>query len=269
MRILILSNLYPNPWQPHRAAFNRQQFAALARQHDVRIVAPVAWTDQWHSREIGRHERTALRDGILIEHPPYFFPPRVLRSWHGHFYQRCVRPTFVRAVEQFQPEVLLASWAYPDAWAAVELARETNLPVIAKVHGSDVLMLNQYPARQQRTTEALRSADAVIAVSRQLAMSVEQVGVDRARIHVVYNGIDTSLFCPAEQRETGAPPMVLFIGNLVPVKGLETLIDACADLRDRGVACQCCLIGQGPLEQSLSRQITEKRLSQRSEERRV
>jgi glycosyltransferase involved in cell wall biosynthesis len=261
MRILILSNLYPNPWQPHRAAFNRQQFAALARQHDVRIVAPVAWTDQWHSREIGRHERTVLRDGILIEHPPYFFPPRVLRSWHGHFYQRCVRPTFVRAVEQFRPDVLLASWAYPDAWAAVELARETNLPVIAKVHGSDVLMLNQYPARQQRTTEALRSADAVVAVSRHLASSVEQVGVDRDRIHVVYNGIDTNLFCPAPAAAS-TPPMVLFIGNLVPVKGLETLIDACADLRDRGVAFQCCLIGQGPLEQSLSRQIAEKRLSQ-------
>src|SRR5262249_3785998 len=151
---------------------------------------------------------------------------------------------------------------YPDAWAAVELGREANLPVTVKVHGSDVLMLKEYPARQQRTTQALRSADAVVAVSKHLAATVHQIGVDSARLHVVYNGIDTRPRRPLHQQETHAPPMVLFLGNPVAVKSLETLINACADLRNRGVAFQCCLIGQGPLWKSLSRQIAEKHLSQ-------
>src|SRR4051812_18466812 len=132
MRILILTNLYPNPWQPQRATFNRQQFAALAREHEVRVIAPVAWTDQWSSTHRGPHNRVMIRDGLTVEHPTYLFPPKVLRSWHGHCYLRSVRPAFQRAVQEFGPDVVLASWAYPDVWSAVELARAANLPIVAK-----------------------------------------------------------------------------------------------------------------------------------------
>ena len=272
MRVLILTNLFPSPWQPHRATFNRQQFAALAQKHEVRVIAPVAWTDQWASRKASRnpgpHERVILRDGVTVEHPRYLFPPKVLRSWHGRCFLRSVRSTFERAVEQFRPDVVLASWAYPDAWAAVQLTRRANLPVVAKVHGSDVLQLDQFPRRRQLTTDALANVDAVVAVSRHLVSSVEQLGVDPNRIHLVYNGIDTTLFQPGPADAARArlnlsdDPMVLFIGNLVPVKGLETLVNVCAILHTRGVRLQCCLIGQGALGQSLSRQIASAGLEQ-------
>src|SRR5581483_6433525 len=50
-------------------------------------------------------------------------------------------------------------------------------------------------------------------------------------------------------------PLVLFIGNLVPVKGVEVLIDACSRLAGRGVRFTACLIGQGPLRGKLEGQI--------------
>ena len=56
--------------------------------------------------------------------------------------------------------------------------------------------------------------------------------------------------------------MVLFVGNLVPVKGLATLIEACALLQARGLHFRCCLIGQGALRQSLSKQIAAAGLEQ-------
>ena len=65
-------------------------------------------------------------DGVTVEHPRYLFPPKVLRSWHGKFYLRSVRPAFESAIEQFRPDVVLASWAYPDAWAAVQLTRRES-----------------------------------------------------------------------------------------------------------------------------------------------
>ena len=42
MRILVITNLYPNPYQPQRATFNREQIRALAREHSVRVIAPMA-----------------------------------------------------------------------------------------------------------------------------------------------------------------------------------------------------------------------------------
>jgi glycosyltransferase involved in cell wall biosynthesis len=263
MRILILTNLYPNRWQPHRAEFNRQQFAALAAAHEVRLIAPVAWTAQWRRPA----HQPVLRDGLVVEHPRFVYPPKILRSWHGACLLRSIRESFDRAVREFQPEVVLASWAYPDAWAASRLARAANLPLVAKVHGSDVLLLTG-GARQRQTIEALTGADAVIAVSRQLAGRTADLGVDPARLHVVYNGVDTALFQPGdagaarERLKLSADPLLLFVGNLAPVKGLSVLIDACALLRDRGTRFQCRLIGQGELRAALSRQIQTAGLTQ-------
>jgi glycosyltransferase involved in cell wall biosynthesis len=251
MKILILTTLYPNPWQPHRAPFNRQQFAALAQRHDVRLIAPVAWTDEWRSAYRGRHVRTILREAMIVDHPRFIFPPKLLRSLHGQCYLRSARAAFDQVVREFRPQVILASWAYPDGWAAVKLAGAANLPVAIKVHGSDVLL-----HRRPRTIEALRSADAVIAVSRQLAGKATDLGVEAARVHVVYNGIDDGLFCPGPTKlNQFTEPLVLFVGNLAAVKCLDVLIRACGLLRDRRVRFACRIIGQGPLRAALSRQI--------------
>jgi glycosyltransferase involved in cell wall biosynthesis len=45
--------------------------------------------------------------------------------------------------------------------------------------------------------------------------------------------------------------MLVWVGNLVPVKGLEVLLGACAALRDRGAAFRLYLIGDGPLRAAL------------------
>src|SRR5262249_10286840 len=132
MRVLILTNLYPNPYQPTRAVFNRQQFRALAEQHALRIIAPLSWVDELAGRARGKGKlpRQLCCDGIPVEHPRYFYPPRSLRGWHGHCYRRSVRSAFRRAVTEFCPDIVLASWAYPDGWAAVHLARQAGLPVV-------------------------------------------------------------------------------------------------------------------------------------------
>ena len=204
MRILALTNLYPNPLQPHRAAFNRHRFRFLAETHEVRMIAPVSWRDEWALRAqrpgIPRDRRTSC-DGIEVEHPRYWYTPGVLRSRYGRFFQACVRPAFKRAVREFRPDVVLATWAYPDGWAAVRLAREHGLPVVVLVHGSDVRRMDEFPARARGTREALRSADGVIAVSADLAGHVVALGVEPGRVATVLDGVDRSLFHPGDRAE--------------------------------------------------------------------
>jgi D-inositol-3-phosphate glycosyltransferase len=74
-------------------------------------------------------------------------------------------------------------------------------------------------------------------------------GVDRRRIAVVPCGVDTELFRPGSQTEARAAldlpprPVVLYVGRIAPVKGLDTLLDAVARLRDRGRALQLLIVG--------------------------
>ncbi|MBX6311522.1 MAG: glycosyltransferase [Isosphaeraceae bacterium] len=267
MRILVLTNLYPNPYQPDRATFNRQQVRLLAARHPVAVIAPILWTDELAARRRGAArlpaDRRATCDGIAVEHPRYVYPPKVLRDRYGHFFRGSVRRAFERALAEFRPELVFSPWAYPDGWAAVELGHRAGLPVVIKLHGSDILSLGTYPRRWRRTVEALRRADGIVAVSRDLANRAIDLGVDPSRVRVVYDGIDTSLFHPgpvAEARarlglEAGGAAVLLFIGNLVPVKGVDILVEACAQMAAAGERFLCCVIGQGPLRDRLERQI--------------
>lgn len=276
MRILAITNLYPNPLEPHRGTFNRQQFRALAERHAVRVIAPISWTDERAARRKGGPaaampaDRHADVDGLRVDHPRYWFTPRVLRSRYGHFFRRSIRPAFDRAVAEFRPDLVLAAWAYPDGWAAVELGHRAGLPVVVKVHGSDILTLPQVPGRGPRTAEAMRNADGVIAVSRDLADKVVAMGADPARVWVVYDGIDSGRFNPGPKQEArrklnmpGDESVMLFVGNLVPVKGVETLIDACAELARAGRRFRCYLVGQGPLRDTLRAQAERLGLAER------
>jgi glycosyltransferase involved in cell wall biosynthesis len=265
MRILGLTNLYPNPWQPHRAPFNRHLFRLLAAEHQVRVISPVAWTDELAARRGGAaalpHGRRLVTDSLAVEHPRYYFPPRILRGWYGHCYRASVRRTFQRTVDEFQPELVHAPWAYPDGWAAVRLGRRAGLPVTIRIHGSDIRLLDRYPARRRRTEEALRAADGVVAVSRELADTIVRMGVDPDRVIVRHDGIDPELFHPgckdAARERLGLDPDVqrlLFIGNLVTVKGVDVLLAACQRLRQAGRNFDVDIIGQGPLRGALEAQ---------------
>src|SRR5439155_295859 len=82
-------------------------------------------------------------------------------------------------------------------------------------------------------------ADAVVAVSRHLAGEVVALGIDARRVSVVYNGIDKGLFnagvAEAPREEAGNGPMVLYVGNPLPVKGLDVLIQACEGVGRRWI----------------------------------
>jgi glycosyltransferase involved in cell wall biosynthesis len=267
VRILAITNLYPNPFQPHRGTFNRQQLGALANKHQVAVISPIAWTDEFAARRKKIYwssiHRSVECDGLCVEHPRYLFPPKMLRRYYGHFFRYSIAQSFARALTNFRPDAILAAWAYPDGWAAVDLAQRAGLPAVVKVHGSDIRILPNLPGRWKRTAEVLIRADGVIAVSQELAERVIQMGAAPSRVSVVYDGINTNLFHPGPRQEArlrlkipGDNPIILFIGNLLPVKGLDILIMALSLLRRRGVRFNSALIGQGPLEARLRHEIT-------------
>ncbi|HQT85983.1 MAG: colanic acid biosynthesis glycosyltransferase WcaL [Acidiphilium sp. 37-64-53] len=76
------------------------------------------------------------------------------------------------------------------------------------------------------------------------------------KINLVYHGIDLTHFSAraAIGAAIGAAPipLVLSVGRLVPKKGHDDLIEACALLRDAGVAFRCMIVGAGPLHAELA-----------------
>ena len=265
MKILALTNLYPNPLQPHRAAFNRHRLRFLSELHDVRLIAPIAWREEWTLRRRGgtpiAADRRSVTDGIAVEHPRYWYTPGMLRGLYGRFFLESVRRSFDRHVEEFAPDMVFATWAYPDGWAAVRLARRHGLPVVLQVHGSDVRRVDEYAARREGTRAALAEADGVIAVSADLGRRVVELGADPRRVQVVMDGVDRTVFLPgdraAARQALGLDPglrHLLFIGNLVQVKGLDILLQAGQALAAERADWHLHLIGDGSERAALERQ---------------
>ncbi|MBN1466489.1 glycosyltransferase [candidate division KSB1 bacterium] len=86
------------------------------------------------------------------------------------------------------------------------------------------------------------------------AALLDKVDLDADKIQVHYHGVDTAKF-----RRSGRPvnttAEILSVGRLVPKKGFDFLISACAQLRDAGVEFICRIIGDGPLFKDLARLI--------------
>lgn len=71
---------------------------------------------------------------------------------------------------------------------------------------------------------AIDVADAVVFTNRDFALSVPYE-IPREKMHVVPNGVDLEMFRPNEEFAF-RPSQVLFVGRLIPEKGLEVLMRA-------------------------------------------
>jgi len=124
--------------------------------------------------------------------------------------------------------------------------------------GSDALLLAGTQGRRRRILDVLHGSDAVVAVGQDLKEKIIAFGIRQEKVYVVPRGVDNSLFTPGDRVAArhslgfdSKVPLLLWVGRMVPVKGLRILLEACALLQQQGVPFQLCLVGDGPLRQSL------------------
>src|SRR5689334_10415170 len=127
MRILALTNLFPNAREPNRGCFNLQQFTALGRHGEIRVIAPVAW-QPWARGARPSLPSEACWNGIAATYPAFFYTPGIARAAYALWMYASLRGAVTRVVREYRPDVLLATWAYPDVVAAAALARQLALP---------------------------------------------------------------------------------------------------------------------------------------------
>jgi glycosyltransferase involved in cell wall biosynthesis len=94
----------------------------------------------------------------------------------------------------------------------------------------------------------------VLCVSEPVAAWVRDVAGNEARVHTLSNGVDTSRVLPARRPvapAVGAPFTIGFVGTLKPWHGVETLLDAFAELVATDPSYRLLLVGDGPLAETV------------------
>jgi glycosyltransferase involved in cell wall biosynthesis len=105
-----------------------------------------------------------------------------------------------------------------------------------------------------------KQASMIVAVSKYSANKIlKHYKVDEKILRVIPNGVDMEKFKPAKNRMAlrqqfglGSEPCVLFVGGLVPRKGLRFLVEAAKTIVKERVDTKFLIVGDGPLKTQLS-----------------
>jgi colanic acid/amylovoran biosynthesis glycosyltransferase len=166
-----------------------------------------------------------------------------------------------RRLRQAKVDRIHAHFATHTATCAGIAGRVSDIPFSFTAHAYDIYCTT--PKLRNDTLDwKLRRAIQVFTVCEYAASLLRQrlPGADGDRIHTAYVGIPMHLFCeePPPPRDGGL--RLLCVAHFYEKKGLDTLIDACALLRDQGLPFHLRLYGDGPLREALAAQIARLRL---------
>lgn len=239
-KLLIVTNLYPTPWAPNRASFNRQQFERLEEHIDVQKLILIPFTEWWSHRK-------QCKNTEQISYVPYFYTPKIGRRFYPCF-QFLSLLFNLRRIKKFEPDAILASWGYPDAVAVSKLNRLLKKKLFIKIHGSDINENTKFTARTKQIVKHFNRAEATFSVSNALKQALVAAGVDGSRLVTNYNGVDKNTFFPSKAAKK---KQIVFVGNLIKEKGIEELLDAFSNIESDYTLF---VIGQGPLADKLERQ---------------
>ena len=157
---------------------------------------------------------------------------------------RIHRTTTVQALHSF--------WLTECTWVARLLSRLFRLRHVASIGGQDAQASNPY-------FKVMNLGGATLTAGSAFAAETFAQHAHRPVDHVIPLGLDTDhlqhIDAPAERDID-----VLGVGSLIPVKNYAAFIDVVASLTAAFPHLRACIVGEGPLHDTLHRQIAERGL---------
>lgn len=157
-------------------------------------------------------------------------------------------------------------WANIPTTACWYLSQIYEVTWSAAIHGEDIFSKNNFLAKKLDD-----NAFSVVCSGYFCNHLQTELGLSSPDdVHLNYHGLDPRVTQRApnkhfNQRAPGDPIKLLSIGRLVPTKGHDVLINACAILRDEGIPFSLQIVGSGPIESELRALITQNELDEHIE----
>ncbi len=273
IRLLTFSTLFPNNARPNHGVFveNRLRHLVAGGEAVSEVLAPVPWFPTAHPwfgdwAVNARVVRRETRHGLTVWHPRFPVIPKVGMTLAPLLLYRAMVPVVGRLIAQGgRFDAIDAHYLYPDGVAAVWLGQRFGLPVVVTARGTDVSLLPRFTGPRRLIRQAIEGAAALIAVSAALKQALLELGAPDAKVTVLRNGVDTSLFRPPPDRAAVRAalgltrPTLISVGLLIERKGHHRTIEAMTRLPE----FELVIVGEGPEHDRLNALIARLGLGRR------
>jgi glycosyltransferase involved in cell wall biosynthesis len=226
---------------------------------DVQVLAP-------HAPGAARDE---VMDGVPVHRFRYFWPESLqticydggalvkLRANRWNY----TRIPFLVVAQWFailariarrNVTLLHSHWLLPQGFTAICASRLTGVAHVTSVHGSDIFSLQGRVLRACKRL-VIRHADAVTVNSTATRAAVEELTpTHRVLVRIPMGASAEEVDIEAEaaalraQWRRGGGPLLVFVGRLVPEKGVDDLLDAIHLLQSSTPDVTGLIVGDGP-----------------------
>lgn len=255
MKLLTFTTLFPNPERRQHGIFTQTSLRHVLATSAIttKVVAPIPWFP-FEAPIFGRYASMGrcadrwVNDGIDVLHPRFPVVPKVGQTIAPLLLATAMKPVLQNIIDSgYDFDIIDAHYLYPDGVAAVMLGRHFNKPVVIKALGSDVNVLGKHLLSRRAIRWAAKHAAGVTTVSESLKEGLVDLGVDRARITTLRNGVDLDLFKPVDRprmrHQLGMHAFTLLsVGHLVEGKGHHLAVEMLTQVPDVALV----IIGDGP-----------------------
>jgi len=165
-----------------------------------------------------------------------------------------------RLVRKLKPDIVHAHYATSGGLAGLVCGFH---PFVVTVHGSDLTLGIKSRIWKPLLKAIFNHADCVNTVSEDLKEMALTLGISAEKIKVITPGIDTENFSFVEKGpiDEEQPLRLICTRRLEPVFNHQTIIEALATLKSKGVRFHMTLVGDGTLKEKLEQLVREKQLA--------
>lgn len=273
MNIIYCIDEFPPVFWGGLGTYAREMTGRLSRRHVhpavlSRSTGNLPLSDLWNGIPVYRPDVLKINNTI-----PYLVPSGV-ESWSfpdQRFFLETIQYNqlgayhYIRTFHQAKnhPFQLVVSHDWASATAGLIIRENLDIPFIFHFHSHEQGRMenpSQIITDIERT--AAEKADAIITVSHAMKDALVKLGFQKEKIQVVHNGVDPDSFSPdlftvdsiSEFRsQTGVhdSPMILYVGRLTSIKGVENLIRAMPEVAREIPNVKLVILGVGELENRL------------------
>jgi len=259
MKILMLSHMYPLPFEKMKGIFVHEQVKALAAKGvEVQVVSPVPWTpfpinylsSKW--KKYSTIPEREIRDGISIWYPHYVtFPRAWFFASSGQRMYLGIKELVAKIYREFQYDLIHAHVALPDGFAALKLKQIYRKPVIVNIHGQDLYVTtNRNKSCKIALFNVFKKADRIVLVSKKLKeISDNNVGF-ATKSTVISNGVAMNNILKEKKFILGEHTLdyrvILSVSYLITRKAIDFNLKAIAQLINKYPNLKYLIIGDGP-----------------------
>ena len=241
MRVLLVSHAYQD------GRYLSTLEAWCARENlDLTLVCPEVYQGQaCENRPTAPFRQLALPISFGSRQGAFFYKQRALES----------------AIDAVCPDLIYHEQEVyaVNATQLAFAARKRSIPLVMFV--SENVRRSLAPPRRFLARSVLRRLDGLVTVSHGAENLHRHWGYLGPSCVIPQIGADIDP-APTFGRRDPRLLRVCFIGRLIPLKGIDTLLRSIALLRDRSVPVLCSIAGAGPYEKKLRKRVSEAKLDE-------